>query len=226
MIFLFFLLFPPIYDASEFGFGNIKEFSGPSLSMTYQTLFSLSELQSVKIAYNQERYGLCVSHFGTDLYREIMCKGIYRLALENIWLAGELSLLYLSQGEERNPGIDIDFNIGYRWNDYRIYLNAIHPVSYIAGEMLPVELEICSLYENEWNRIGFKVNFLEGWGVGLGFGYLLKFPNFKAGLGLLTNPVIPTAGFSLDIGDIRFTTGFQNHPDLGPSETYTVHYYR
>ena len=226
MIFILFSLFPPLREAEEFGFGDIRRLTGPSLSVTYQNLFSISELQSVKIEWNRERYGLLLSHFGTELYREMVFGGSYKLELENLWLMIEPSLLYLSQKDEDNFGFNTNFMIGLFVKNYEIYLNAIHPISYISGETIPAEMELCMLYDNEWNRIGLKLDFLEGWGIGLGFGYLLKFTNFEVGVGLLTNPFIPTIGFSMDIGSIRFGAGFQNHTDLGLSRTFTVHYRR
>lgn len=226
MIFFLLSLFPPFHEAEEFGFGDISRFAKPFFSVTYQSLFSLPELQSVKIALNNERYGGLISHFGTDLYREMMLGGRYKLELENLYLIVTPSLLYLNQVGEENFGFNTDLRAGVFYNQYHIFLNAIHPVSYIRGGTIPVELELCILYENQWSTIGLKVNFLEGWGTGLGFGYTLKFPNFQAGLGLLTNPMIPTAGFIVDVGNICFSSGFQNHPDLGLSNTFTVNYRR
>ncbi len=226
MILILLSLFPPLRNAEEFGFGDITRLRNPSLAITYQNLFSISELQSVKIDWNGKRYGLLISHFGTELYGEIVLGVRYKLELENVWLMVEPSLLYLSQQDEDNFGFSADFMGGLIWKDYGIYLNAINPLSYIAGETIPVEMELCMLYDNKWHSVGFKLDFLEGWGTGLGFGYSLKFTNFKAGVGLLTNPLIPTAGFSMDIASIRFEAGFQNHPHLGLSRTFTIYYMR
>lgn len=226
MIFILLSLFPPLHEAREFGFGDIPRITKPSISVTYQNLFSISELQSMQVTWNRERYGFILSHFGTELYREIVFGVRYKLDLENIWLMVEPSLLYLSQNNEDNIGFNGDFMMGLIGKDYEIYLNTIHLISYIRGETIPVEMELCLLFDSEWNSIGLKFSFIEDWGIGLGFGYILKFTNFEAGLGLITNPLIPTAGISIDIGSIRFSAGFQNHPDLGLSRTFTIYYMR
>jgi hypothetical protein len=226
MILILLSLYPPLREAEEFGFGDITRLKTPSISVTYQNLFSISELQSVKVEWNNDKYGFQLLHFGTKLYREITIGGRYNLTIENIYIVLEPSLLCLSQNDKDNYGFNSNFMLGIMLRDYKIYLNAIHPISYIRGQTIPVEMELCLIYENEWNSVGFKLDYLEDWGIGLGFGYTLKFTNFKAGIGLLTNPMIPTAGFSVDVGNVCFCAGFQNHPELGLSRTFTVYYKR
>ncbi|MEA1913054.1 MAG: hypothetical protein U9N06_04375 [candidate division WOR-3 bacterium] len=226
MILLTFSLFPPLLTATEFSFGNIRLPKEPSFSVSYQDLFSLSELQSVKVSWNEKSYGFGISHFGTSLYREMSFSGSYRLEIDNAFLMIEPSLLFLTQKDEDNLGFDADFMMGLSLKDYGIYLNAFHPFSWIRNNTIPIVTELCGVFSNEWNKVGFKLDFTEGWGISLGFGYCVKFPNFTTTLGLLTNPLIPSCGVSMDLRKIRFSAGFQNHPDLGLSETFTVQYRR
>ncbi len=217
-------LFPPLRNAEEFGFGNIPELPEKILSVTYQNLYSIPELQTVQLTYSTNIYGLGISHFGSSLYRESKINGALRKEIDKTIFIIEPAILYLLQEDENNLGLSADFLIGYSIENHGIYLKACNPVSWIRNSSISSELEVCGIYSDEWNKIGIKINFTENWGIGLGFGYEIKFPTFDASLGLLTNPLIPTAGFSFKLSQTKFAIGIQNHPDLGLSETITVNY--
>ena len=136
----------------------------------------------------------------------------------------EPTLLNLSQEDGDNLGFTANFSVGLSLPNHSVYLRAFHPISWIRNSMIPSELELCGIYQDEWNKIGIKLNYTENWGIGLGFGYEIRFPTFNASLGLLTNPLIPTAGFSFEFSKMRFAIGIQNHPYLGLSETFTVNH--
>lgn len=224
MFFLIITMFPPLYDASEFGFGNIRRFRKQSILITYQELFQLKETRSTSFSYNRKNYSIRLIHFGSDLYRELTVELNYRKYLENLWFGLEPSLLYLSQSGDTYLGGTAGLFGGFRWKNYSLSVISRNSISYLAQETLPVEMEVSSVYENEWNEIGLKVNFLEQWGMSLGFGYKLIFPDMRVGVGLITNPEIPTFSFSLDVGRVTIDAGYQNHPNLGLSQTYTVIY--
>ncbi len=217
-------LFPPLRTAEEFGFGNIPGLPENCLSVTYQNLYSLPELQTVRINWLNDSYGLGISHFGTSFYRELILEGIFIKQIDKTFFLVEPSLLNLSQEDQDNFGFSADFLIGIVLVNHTLYFKAFNPLSWIKNSSIPAELELCGIYADEWNKIGVKINFLENWGIGLGFGYEIKFPTFNASLGLLTNPLIPTAGFSFKFSKMKFAIGIQNHPDLGLSETLTVNY--
>jgi len=224
MFLIIFSLFPPLRTAQEIGFGNISELPEKSFSVTYQNLYSISELQTVRINWLADSYGLGISHFGTSFYRELIMEGIFRITIDKTFFIIEPSFLHLSGEDKDNFGFSADFLIGISLVNHGIYFKAFHPVSWIRNSTIPAELELCGIYTDQWNEIGVKINFTENWGIGLGFGYEIKFPTFGASLGLLTNPLIPTAGFSFKISNIKFAIGIQNHTDLGLSETFTVNY--
>jgi len=224
MFLIIFSLFPPLRTAQETGFGNIPKLPQKSFSVTYQNSYSISELQTVRINWLADSYGLGISHFGTSFYRELIMGGIFRTTIDKTFFIIEPSFLHLSQEDEDNFGFSADFLIGISLVNHGIYFKALHPVSWIRNSTIPAELELCGIYTDQWNEIGAKINFTENWGIGLGFGYEIKFPTFDASLGLLTNPLIPTAGFSFKISNIKFAIGIQNHPDLGLSETFTVNH--
>jgi hypothetical protein len=224
MFLIIFSLFPPLRTAEEFGFGNIPELPENSLSVTYQNLYSLPELQTVKINWSADSYGLGISHFGTSFYRELILEGLHRIMIEKTFFIIEPSLLYLSQADEDNFGLSVDFLIGIFLVNHALYFKACNSLSWIRNSTIPAELELCGIYADEWNKIGVKINFSENWGIGLGFGYEIRFPTFNVSLGLLTNPLVPTAGFSFKFSKMKFAIGIQNHPDLGLSETLTVNY--
>jgi hypothetical protein len=225
LIFLIILsLFPPLRTAEEFGFGNIAEAPENSFSVTYQNLYSIPELQTVRINWLNDSYGLGISHFGTSFYRELILEGIFTKQIDKTFFLVQPSLLNLSQEDQDNFGFSADFLIGIILVNHAIYFKSFNPLSWIRNSTIPAELELCGIYSDEWNKIGIKINFLENWGIGLGFGYEIKFPTFNASLGLLTNPLIPTAGFSFEFSKMKFAIGIQNHPDLGLSETLTVNY--
>lgn len=217
-------LFLPLRNAEEFGFGNVPELPENSISVTYQNLYSVPELQTVRLACLSETYGLGISYFGSTLYRESKISSIFRKKIDKTVIIIEPSLLHLLQEDEDNLGFSTDFLIGHFIENHGIYLKACNIVSWIRNSTIPSELEICGVYSDEWNKIGTKINFTENWGIGLGFGYEIKFPTFNASLGLLTNPLIPTAGFSFNLSRMEFAIGIQNHPDLGLSETITINY--
>lgn len=224
MLILLLSVFPPLRDAPSFSFGNIRRDRRESLSITYQNLYSLSELQTVRIKWNLDDYGIAVSHFGSELYREIKLSGNGFFTGENIYLSISPSLLYLAQKDGIYTGANLDLETGLTWNSYNLYVRAAHIISYIRGDVIPLEFELGSFYNDRWNSIGFRICFEENWGFVLGFGYMLKMGLFNAGIGLITNPYIPTAGFSIELQNIRFSAGFQNHPVLGFSETFTIYY--
>lgn len=224
-MFLFLLsLFPPLRTAEEFGFGNISEPPKDFLSITYQNLYLLPELQTLRVNWCQNFYGLGITHFGTSFYRELTLEGLYRIKTDKTFFLIEPSLLYLSQENENNLGFSTAFIAGIFLKNHRLCFKAFHPISWIRKNTIPAELELCGVYTNAWNKIGAKINFLENWGIGLGFGYKIKFPTFNASLGISTNPLVPTAGFSFDFQKMNLAIGIQNHPDLGLSETFTVNY--
>jgi hypothetical protein len=224
MLLIIFSLFPPLRTAEEFGFGNIPEIPENSFSVTYQNLYSIPELQTVKINWFNNSYGIGISHFGTSFYRELILEGIFLKQIDKAFFIIEPSFLNLSQEDEDNLGFSTNFLIGLSLPNHRIYLRAFHPVSWIRNSTIPGELELCGTYQDEWNKIGIKLNYTENWGMGLGFGYEIRFPTFNASLGLLTNPLIPTAGFSFEFSKMKFAIGIQNHPDLGLTETFTVNH--
>jgi hypothetical protein len=224
VILIIFSLFPPLRAAEEFGFGNIPEIPENSLSVSYQNLYAVPELQTVKIDWVNNSYGIGISHFGTSFYRELTLEGIFAKQIEQTFFIIKPSLLSLSQEDENNLGFTTEFLIGFSLSNHSIYLRSFHPVSWIRNSTILSELELCGVYNDEWNKIGVKINFTENWGIGLGFGYEIRFPTFNASLGLLTNPLIPTAGFSFDLQNTEFVIGVQNHPQLGLSETFTVNY--
>jgi hypothetical protein len=217
-------LFPPLRTAEEFGFGNIPEMPENSFSVSYQNLYAIPELQTVKIDWLNGSYGIGISHFGTSFYRELTLEGIFIRQIDKTFFIIEPSLLRLSQEDEDNFGFTTDFLIGLSLPNHSIYLRAFHPLSWIRNSTIPSELELYGVYRDEWNKIGVKINYTENWGIGLGFGYEIRFPTFNASLGLLTNPLIPTAGFSFKFSKMRFAIGIQNHPYLGLSETFTVNH--
>jgi hypothetical protein len=224
MFLIIFSLFPPLRSAEEFGAGNIPFLPENSFSVTYQNLYSLPELQTVQIDWFVDRYGMSISHFGNSFYRELAMKGSYKMAIDKTFFIIDPSLLYLSQEDEYNFGFGADFLFGIFLLNHGVYFRAFNALSWIRDSSIPAELELCGIYTDEWNKIGVKINFLENWGVGLGFGYQIKFPTFNASLGLLTNPFVPTIGFSFGFSTIKLSVGIQNHPDLGLSETFTVNY--
>lgn len=224
MFLIIFSLFPPIRNAREFGFGNIYNFPEKDFSATYQNLYSLPELQTVKINWLIDSYGFGFSHFGSSLYRESKIKGILLKEIEKTIFIIEPSIIYLLQNKKDNFGFSADFLIGLSIENYEVYLKAFNSISWIKSSSIPSEMEVCGFYSDEWNKVGVKINFTENWGIGLGFGYEIKFPTFNASLGLLTNPLIPTMGFSFDFSRIKFAIGVQNHTDLGLSETITISY--
>ena len=224
MLLIIISLFAPLRTAEEFGFGNIPEEPENTFSVTYQNLYSIPELQTVRIDWVNNSYGIGISHFGTSFYRELILEGIFIKQIDKTFFLIEPSLLNLSQEDEDNFGFTINFLIGLSLPNHSIYLRSFHPVSWIRNSTIPAELELCGVYQDEWNKIGVKVNYTENWGIGLGFGYEIKFPTFNAALGLLTNPLIPTAGFSFKLSKMKFTIGIQNHPNLGLSETFTVNH--
>ena len=224
MFLIIFSLFPPLRTAEEFGFGNIPEAPENSFSVTYQNLYSIPELQTVRINWLKDSYGLGISHFGTSFYRELILEGIFTGQIDKTFFMIEPSLLRLSGENGDNFGFSADFLIGISLVNHGICFKAFHPVSWIRSSTIPAELELCGIYQDEWNKIGIKINFTENWGIGLGFGYGIKFPTFDASLGLLTNPLIPTAGFSFKFSKMNLAIGIQNHPDLGLSETFTVNF--
>jgi hypothetical protein len=225
MVFLLiFSLFPPLRTAEEFGFGNIPREPENSFSVTYQNLYAIPELQTVKIDWLNGSYGIGFSHFGTSFYRELILEGTLIKQIDKTFFIIEPSLLNLSQEDEDNFGFSADFLIGFSLPNHSVYLRTFHPVSWIRNNTIPAELELCGVYTDEWNKIGVKLNYTENWGIGLGFGYEIRFPTFNASLGLLTNPLIPTAGFSFELSKMRFGVGIQNHPYLGLSETFTVNH--
>jgi hypothetical protein len=225
MVFLLiFSLFPPLRTAEEFGFGNIPRELENSFSVTYQNLYAIPELQTVKIDWLNGSYGIGFSHFGTSFYRELILEGTLIKQIDKTFFIIEPSLLNLSQEDEDNFGFSADFLIGFSLPNHSVYLRTFHPVSWIRNSTIPAELELCGVYTDEWNKIGVKLNYTENWGIGLGFGYEIRFPTFNASLGLLTNPLIPTAGFSFELSKMRFGVGIQNHPYLGLSETFTVNH--
>jgi hypothetical protein len=224
MLLIMLSLFPPLRTAEEFGFGNIALAPENSFSVTYQNLYSLPELQTVRINWLNVSYGLGISHFGTSFYRELILKGIFIKQIDRTLFLVEPSLLNLSQEDQNNFGFSADFLIGIILVNHALYFKAFNPLSWIRNSTIPAELELCGIYNDEWNKIGMKINYLENWGIGLGFGYEIKFPTFNASLGLLTNPLVPTAGFSFKFSKMKFAIGIQNHPDLGLSETLTVNY--
>jgi len=223
MVFLLiFSLFPPFRTAEELGFGNIPGMPENAFSVSYQNLYAIPELQTVKIDFLNGSYGIGISHFGTSFYRELKLEGILTKQIEQTFFIIKPSLLNLSQEDENNLGFSSEFLIGFSLSNHSICLKSFHPVSWIRNSTIPGELELCGVYTDEWNKIGIKINFTENRGIGLGFGYEIKFPTFNASLGLLTNPLIPTAGFSFEFSKTRFAIGIQNHPYLGLSETFTV----
>jgi len=224
MILIILSLFPPFRTAEEFGFGNIPQMPENSFSVSYQNLYSLPELQTVQINWLNGSYGTGISHFGTSFYRELILEGVFTKLIDKTFFLVKPSILNLSQEDENNFGFSTEFLIGFSLSNHSIYLKSFHPVSWIRNSTIPSELELCGVYTDEWNRIGVKLNFTENWGIGLGFGYEIRFPTFNASLGLLTNPLVPTAGFSFDLSNTEFTIGVQNHPQLGLSETFTVNY--
>jgi len=225
MVFLLiFSLFPPLRKAEEFGFGNMAEEPENAFSVTYQNLYAMSELQTVKVNFLKGSYGTGISHFGTSFYRELTLEGVFIKRIDKTFFIIEPSLLNLSQEDENNFGFTTGFLIGLSLTNHIIYIKSFHPLSWIRNGTIPSELELCGIYTDEWNKIGVKLNFTENWGIGLGFGYEIKFPTFNASLGLLTNPLIPTAGFSFALSNMKFAIGVQNHPQLGLSETFTVNY--
>ena len=224
MFLIIFSLFPPLRAAEEFGFGNIPDDPEKTFSVTYQNLYSMQELQTVRIDYINNYFGIGISHFGTSFYRELILEGLFIKQIDKTFFIIEPSLLNLSGKDEDNFGFTTNFLIGLALPNHRIYLNAFHPVSWIRNSTIPAELELCGVYQDEWSKIGIKINYTENWGIGLGFGYEVRFPTFNASLGLLTNPLIPTAGFSFNFSKMRFAIGIQNHPYLGLSETFTVNH--
>lgn len=224
MFLIIFSLFPPLRTAQETGFGNIPVLREKSLSVTYQNLYSIPELQTVKINWITNSYGFGISHFGSSFYRESIIESVLKKRIDKTFFIIEPSLLHLSQQDKDNLGFSADFLIGLSLSNHDIYFKAFHSISWIRGSTIPSELEICGIYSDNWNKIGAKINFTENWGIGLGFGYEIKFPTFDASLGLLTNPLIPTTGFSFKASNIKFSIGIHNHPDLGLSETITVNY--
>jgi len=225
MVFLLiFSLFPPLRTAEEFGFGNIPNEPENSFSVTYQNLYSVPEFQTVKIDWLNNSYGIGISHFGTSFYRELILAGTFVKRIDETFFIIKPSLLNLSQEDENNIGFSTEFLIGFSLSNHSIYIRSFHPISWIRSGTIPSELELCGVYTDEWNKIGIKLNYTENWGIGLGFGYEIRFPTFNASLGLLTNPLIPTAGFSFALSNIKFAIGVQNHPQLGLSETFTVNY--
>lgn len=224
MLLIIISLFPPLRSAEEFGFGNIPELPEKFLAVTYQNLYSIPELQTEKLTWINGIYGLGISHFGSSLYRESKISGILIKKTDKTIFMIEPSILYLLQEDEDNLGFSADFLIGFPIERHSIYLKASNPVSWIRNSSIPCELEVCGIYSDEWNKIGIKVNFTENWGIGLGFGYEIRFPTFNASLGLVTNPLIPTAGFSFRFSKMKFSIGIQNHPELGISETITINY--
>jgi hypothetical protein len=224
MLLIIFSLFPPLRAAEEFGFGNIPDDPENFFSVTYQNLYALPELQTVKIDWVNDSYGLGISHFGTSFYRELTLGGIFIKKIDETFFMFEPILLNLSQEDEDNLGLTANFSVGLSLPNHSVYLRAFHPVSWIRNSTIPSELELCGVYRDEWNKIGIKINYTENWGIGLGFGYEIRFPTFNASLGMLTNPLIPTAGFSFEFSKMRFAIGIQNHPYLGLSETFTVNH--
>jgi hypothetical protein len=224
MLLIIFSLFPPLRTAEEVGFGNIAEAPENSFSVTYQNLYSIPELQTVRINWFNDSYGLGISHFGTSFYRELTLEGIFIKQIDKTFFLVEPSLLNLSQEDQNNLGFSADFLIGIILVNHALYFKAFNSLSWIRNGTIPAELELCGIYGDEWNKVGIKINFLENWGIGLGFGYEIKFPTFNASLGLLTNPLVPTAGFSFEFSKMKFAIGIQNHPELGLSETLTVNY--
>jgi len=224
MLLIIISLFPPLRTAEEYGFGNIPELPEKSASVTYQNLYSVSELQTVKLDWLTDLYGIGLLHFGSSLYRESKISGILRKKVEETILIIEPSILYLFQEDQDNLGFSLDFLLAFSLENHEIYIKAYNPISWIRNSTISSELEACGIYSDEWNKIGIKINFTENWGIGLGFGYEIKFPTFNASLGLLTNPLIPTVGFSFKLSQTKFAIGIQNHPDLGLSETITVNY--
>lgn len=222
MFLIIFSLFPPLRAAEEFGFGNIPDEPENSFSVTYQNLYALPELQTVKIDWLNGFYGLGISHFGTSFYRELTLECIFIKKIDKTFFIIEPAFLNLSQEDEDNLGFSTNFLIGVSLSNHSILLRAFHPVSWIRNSTIPSKIELCGVYQDQWNKIGIKLHFTENWGMGLGFGYEIKFPTFNASLGLLTNPLIPTAGFSFEFSDMKFAIGIQNHPDLGLSQTITV----
>jgi hypothetical protein len=224
MFLIIFSLFPPLRTAEEFGFGNISLEPENSFSVTYQNLYAIPELQTVRIDWLNDSYGIGISHFGTSFYRELILESIFIKQIDKTFFMIEPSLLNLYQEDEDNFGFGVDFLIGISLPNHGVYLKAFHLLSWIRNSTIPSELELCGVYQDEWNKIGVKINFTENWGIGLGFGYEIRFPTFNASLGLLTNPLIPTAGFSFEFSKMKFAIGIQNHPYLGLSETFTVNH--
>ena len=77
MLLIIFSLFPPLRTAEEFGFGNIPYEPENSFSVTYQNLYAIPELQTVRINWLNDYYGIGISHFGTSFYRELTVGGIF-----------------------------------------------------------------------------------------------------------------------------------------------------
>ncbi|MEO0293661.1 MAG: hypothetical protein ABIN61_05515 [candidate division WOR-3 bacterium] len=224
MFLIIFSLFPELRTADEFGFGNISRFLENSLFITYEKLYSLPELQTVKAVWKTKTYGIGISHFGSSFYRELAIESDYKVRSENTIFITEPSLLYLYQESKGELGFCLDFSFVLFLLNYEFSIRTFKILSWIKNTTIPTELELSGAYSDEWNEFGIKINFLENWGINMGFGYKIKFPRFTASLGLLTNPLVPTIGFSFEGALLRLSIGLQNHPELGFSEIFTIYY--